>query len=222
MARRRWLIPLAAVGASLLYRRLQRNAEQTAAGTSWEFTGPMARLYDLFSSAIDSFYARIARRLTDTTSSGQVLDVGCGPGRLAVHLARQAPGLTVTGIDISSDMIELARRRAEVSNLSDRVHFQVADVGALPFPDNQFDLVVSTLSLHHWPDPVRGLVEIRRVLKPAGQACIYDVADWILRLTHHGVGLANVLAQSPFASEAIEPVWSVGPLPLVRSFCLGR
>jgi len=183
----------------------------------------MARLYDLlFSSPIDGFYARIARRLTETIPSGQALDVGCGPGRLAVHLARQAPDLTVTGIDISPDMVELAKRRAEAAKLSDRVHFEVADVGALPFPDHQFDLVVSTMSLHHWRDPARGLTEIRRVLKASGQACIYDVADWILRLTHHGTGLAEVLAESPFASEASQPVWSVGPVPLVRSFCLGR
>jgi ubiquinone/menaquinone biosynthesis C-methylase UbiE len=183
----------------------------------------MARLYDLlFASFIDGFYARIAQRLTAITPAWQVLDVGCGPGRLAVHLARQAPDLTVTGVDILPEMIKLARRRSEAWNLSARVHFQVADVSALPFRDNQFDLVVSTLSLHHWPDPVRGLAEIRRVLKPGGKACIYDLADWIFRLTHHGVRPAEILTESPFASEAIEPVWTVGPVPLVTGFSLGR
>jgi ubiquinone/menaquinone biosynthesis C-methylase UbiE len=183
----------------------------------------MATVYDqLFSQLLDGFYARIARGLAAMMSSGEVLDVGCGPGRLAIHLAWQAPSLTVTGIDISPEMIELARRRAEASGLSDRVHFQVADAAALPFPDHQFDRVVSTLSLHHWTEPVRGLAEIRRVLKPTGRAYIYDVAGWIFQLTHHGVPQARILAESPFAGEGIESVWSVGPVPVVIRFSFGR
>jgi len=128
----------------------------------------------------------------------------------------------VTGIDISPDMIELADRRAEAWKLSDRVRFQMADVSALPFPDNQFDLVVSTLSLHHWRDPVSGLAEVRRVLRPGGKASIYDVAGWILGLTHHGSRVSKILTQSSPGCEAIEPVWSVGPVPLVTGFCLGQ
>lgn len=223
MARRLWFVPVAAVGAVLLYRSFRRGSVRLMAEPSWEFSGFRATLYDLvFSSIIDGFYARIARGLTATTPTGRILDVGCGPGRLAAHLARQTRDLTVTGIDISPEMIELARRRAEEANLSDRVRFQVADVGALPFPDNEFDLVVSTLSLHHWADPTRGLAEMRRVLKPAGKAYIYDLADWIFRLTHHGVPLAKILAGGPFASEATEPIWSLGSVPLVKGFALGR
>jgi len=221
MGRRYWLVPVGAIGAALLYRRLRRGCVHMA-GNSWEFSGPMARLYDLVTSPADAFYARIARRSTAEALSGQVLDVGCGPGRLAMHIARQAPGLTVTGIDISPDMIELARRRAEAWNLSNRVRFQVADVGALPFPDSHFDLVVSTFSLHHWRDHARGLAEVCRVLKPAGKACIYDLADWILRLTHHGGRASRILAESSLACEAIEPVWSVGAVPLVTGFRLGH
>ena len=222
MARRYWLVPLGAVGAALLCRRLRRGSVQKSAASPWEFSGPMARVYDLVTSPADAFYARIARRSTAGSPSGQVLDVGCGPGRLVVHIARQVPGLMVTGIDVSPDMIELARRRAEAWNLSARVRFEVADVGALPFPDSHFDLVVSTFSLHHWRDPARGLAEVRRVLKPAGKACIYDLADWILRLTHHGGRAAIILAESPLACGATEPVWSLGSVPLVTGFCLGH
>jgi ubiquinone/menaquinone biosynthesis C-methylase UbiE len=223
MIRRFWLVPLLAIGAVLLYRRLRPSAASEATKGSWEFSGPMATAYDLLSSlALDSLYKRIARRVIETIPSGKVLDVGCGPGRLAVHLAREAPGLTVTGIDISPDMIALAMQRATATNLTDRLDFQVADVGALPFPDNEFDLVVSTLSLHHWPDPVRGLAEIRRVLKPNGQAYIYDLADWISRLTHHGLPQSTVLAEAPFVREAIGTIWSVGSVPVVTGFRLGR
>jgi len=221
--RRRWLVPLAALGAILLYRRLRRGSASETPTSSWEFSGPMASLYDLvFSPAIDGVYERIARQVVEATPSGKILDVGCGPGRLAIHLVQETPGVIVTGVDISPDMIALARRRAQESDLTDRLDFQVADVGALPFPDNAFDLVVSTLSLHHWPDPVRGLAEIRRVLKPTGQAYIYDVADWIFRLTHHGIPQTTILAKAPFAFEPIEAVWSVGSVPIVTGFRLGR
>jgi SAM-dependent methyltransferase len=73
--------------------------------------------------------------------------------------------------------------------------------------------VVSTLSLHHWPDPTRGLAEIRRVLRPAGEARIDDVADWIPRLAHHGARLATIFAKSPFVSEPGEIVRSWDPCP---------
>jgi len=223
VGRRRLLVPLAMIGAVLVYRSVRRRPTQETARSSCEFSGPMARLYDLFfSTALDGFYQRIARRVTETMTNGKALDVGCGPGRLSLHLARTTPGLAVTGIDISPDMIALARRRAAAVNLKDRLDFQVADVGSLPFPENEFDLVVSTLSMHHWPDPVRGLAEIRRVLKPTGRAYIYDLADWILRLTHHGVPGATILAEAPFASESIGAIWSVGPVPVATGFCLGR
>ncbi len=223
MASRRWMVPLVVAGAVLLYRRIRHSAASERAKIPWEFSGPMARLYDLlFSSVIDRFYERVARHVTRTTPAGKILDVGCGPGRLSMHLANATSGLTVTGIDISPDMIELAKQRAGGSILTRRLDFQVADVCDLPFPENEFDLVVSTLSMHHWPDPVRGLAEIRRVLKPTGQAYIYDVADWFLRLTHHGTSHREIMSEAPFVIKEIGTEWSVGRVPLVTRFALGR
>lgn len=82
--------------------------------------------------------------------------------------------------------------------------------------------VVSLAQLHHWPDPASGLAEVRRVLKPDGRAYIYDLADWILSLTHHGVRQSKIVGESPLALEAIEPVLSLGSVPLVTRFCLQR
>ena len=85
--------------------------------------------------------------------------------------------LDVTGLDLDSSMIERARgnavRRAKAGERQPT--FVVGDAAALPFEDQSFDAVVSTLSVHHWDDPGAGLAEIARVLKPGGRALIWDL-----------------------------------------------
>jgi ubiquinone/menaquinone biosynthesis C-methylase UbiE len=105
------------------------------------------------------------RRATALTSQGQAADLGCGPGYLVVELARQAPGLHVTGVDLSDEMLAAAERFASRAGLGDSVAFRKGDAAEIPFPDASLDLVVSTLSLHHWSDPVAVLDEIARVLR---------------------------------------------------------
>ena len=72
----------------------------------------------------------------------------------------------------------IARARANASRTRNggerRPSFLVGDVAALPFPDESFDLVVSTMSMHHWADPTAGLAEIDRVLRPDARALIWD------------------------------------------------
>ena len=110
-------------------------------------------------------------------------------------------------------MVERAARRATGAGLSERVRFEVGDVGALPLSDGEFDGVVSTLSLHHWPDPVRGLSEIHRVLKPGGEARIYDLAHWLWRPARGGEQLAQLAAASPFGGGELEVVRWPGSVP---------
>nr|WP_289230774.1 methyltransferase domain-containing protein [Candidatus Korarchaeum cryptofilum] len=81
------------------------------------------------------------------------------------------PGSEVIGIDVSEDMIRIARKNAEGKN----VKFLVGDANKMPFEDDSFDLVVSTGSLHHWRNPVNVLNEIYRVLRPGRKALIYDL-----------------------------------------------
>lgn len=128
-----------------------------------------------------------------------VLDVGCGTGTLALACARQAgPDARVFGIDASDEMIARARRKARGT----QVQFVLGTVEALPFEDARFDLVFSTLMLHHLPRPAREACarEARRVLRPGGRfiACDFQTparqASGILsRLHRHGgVPLAQV------------------------------
>ena len=117
----------------------------------------------------------VARRAVAMVQAGQAADLGCGPGHLAIKLVQAAPGLQVTGIDLSGEMLAEAGRHARRSGLEDRIDFRKGDVAQIPFPDGSLDLVVSTLSLHHWSDPVGALDEIARVLRPGGAFLIFDL-----------------------------------------------
>jgi ubiquinone/menaquinone biosynthesis C-methylase UbiE len=106
-----------------------------------------------------------------------VLDVGCGTGTLAIAAQRRVgPGGAVHGIDASPEMIVRARRKAVKAGVD--VVFQTAVVEALPYPDARFDVVLSTLMLHHLPQPARQqcVREIRRVLRPGGRLLAVDFA----------------------------------------------
>jgi SAM-dependent methyltransferase len=131
---------------------------------------------------LGSLFARIAADVAALAPDrAQVLEVGCGPGRLSIRLARRH-GLDVTGLDLDPAMIERARANADRSGngTGNRPSFLVGDVASLAFPDGSFDLVVSTLSMHHWTDPTAGLTEIGRVLRPGARALVWDFRPGVL------------------------------------------
>jgi SAM-dependent methyltransferase len=100
-----------------------------------------------------------------------VLDVGCGPGTITTDFARRvAPG-RVVGVDLASETIAEARHRAEGL---DNIEFRVADAHRLPVPDAAFDIVNAHQVLHHLPDPVAALVEMRRACRPGGVVAARD------------------------------------------------
>ena len=104
-----------------------------------------------------------------------VLDVGCGTGSLAIAAKRQVGSRgSVHGIEPSEEMIARARKKARNAGLE--IAFQNAYAQSLPFPDGKFDVVLSTLMLHHLPRPARQELpaEIRRVLKPGGRVLVID------------------------------------------------
>jgi ubiquinone/menaquinone biosynthesis C-methylase UbiE len=104
-----------------------------------------------------------------------VLDVGCGTGTLAIAAKKRVGRLgTVRGIDPSATMIARAKSKADRSGIE--VLFEQAIVEALPFPDGRFDLVTSTVMLHHLPRDARQACasEMRRVVKPGGRVFVAD------------------------------------------------
>ena len=148
-----------------------------------------ARLYDLGTSLLS--FGRLSalhRRVVDLAaiaSGERILDVGCGPGRLAILAATIAgPAGEACGIDPAPEMVELARRRAARAGV--RARFDVGAIEALPYPDGHFHVVLSSLMLHHLPDELkrRGLREVCRVLRPAGRLVAVDFAA----TPGHGLG----------------------------------
>jgi len=113
--------------------------------------------------------------LARVQSGESILDVGCGTGSLAIA-AKHRVGAAgqVYGVDASSEMIGRASKKARKRGID--VVFQQAIAEALPFPDAQFDVVLSTVMLHHLPRPAREACarEMRRVVKPGGRVLAVD------------------------------------------------
>jgi ubiquinone/menaquinone biosynthesis C-methylase UbiE len=117
----------------------------------------------------------VAAQALALCSTGEAADLGCGSGQLAIELAQAAPDLRVTGIDLSYTLLSEALHNAAEAGLAHRVDFRTGDAAAAPFDDASLDLVVSTLSLHHWSDPVTVLDETARILRPGGSFVIFDL-----------------------------------------------
>jgi ubiquinone/menaquinone biosynthesis C-methylase UbiE len=139
--------------------------------------------YDLMGWFVDTFLFRGQWRelrlntinLASIQPGEQVLDVGCGTGTLALIVARCAGRAgRVVGVDPSTEQIFRARSKAARRNVP--VEFQIGVIEHLAFPDQTFDVVLSTLMMHHLPAPLKrqGLPEIARVLKPGGRLIIAD------------------------------------------------
>lgn len=100
-----------------------------------------------------------------------LLDVGCGPGNITADLAARIEGGSTLGIDLSDEVVRLARESHRgVANLE----FAVGDVYALDAPDESYDLVFAHQVLQHLSDPVRAFGELRRVLRPGGLLAARD------------------------------------------------
>ncbi len=106
---------------------------------------------------------------------GRLLDVGCGPGGIALKIARRCPSLEVVGVDRASRMVASARAEAAAGGLGSRAAFSVGDGNSLPFPAASFNYLLSNSVLHHLENPVAVFNEMRRVARPGASILIRDL-----------------------------------------------
>ena len=121
------------------------------------------------------FFDRVHNRVLDLvrveSAPGDIVDVGCGTGRLLRKIHKRWPSARLTGVDPAEGMVKKARQMMPDST------FMVSPAESIPLPDTSADLVFSTTSFHHWSDQVQGIREIRRVLRPGGQFYLADIAS---------------------------------------------
>ncbi len=132
----------------------------------------------------------------------RVLDVGCGNGFLIIEAAKRLTTGRATGIDLwkaeaGEQSAEIASRNAHLEGVADRVEIRNADARQMPFGDRTFDVIVSSLMLHHAggsTDRNAVLEEMLRVLKPGGTILLYDALPFIAGASKflRGNGLPNV------------------------------
>jgi demethylmenaquinone methyltransferase/2-methoxy-6-polyprenyl-1,4-benzoquinol methylase/phosphoethanolamine N-methyltransferase len=178
IAKRLVLFGLATIGLLALAAKMRHTTASAPHTAGRVLHG--ARWYDLFGTVISFGRDKAIRgkliELAAPAPGEEVLDVGCGTGTLALALEASMGTAEVHGIDASPEMIGVAREKAAKAGAD--IDFQVALIEAIPFPDATFDLVTSSLMLHHLPDDLkrRGFDEIRRVLKPGGRFMAMDFA----------------------------------------------
>jgi ubiquinone/menaquinone biosynthesis C-methylase UbiE len=117
----------------------------------------------------------VGRALELAPARGAVLDVGTGPGEIAVLLASRARGIKVLAIDLGEHMLNMARDNVARAGLGDRVEIARADAKETGQPEGAFDMVISNSLVHHIPEPREFLAEVKRVLKPGGGLFIKDL-----------------------------------------------
>lgn len=127
---------------------------------------------------IDEVETQLAFSMFKPEPSMKVLDVGCGTGNFSVKLAQQ--GCQITGIDISAEMLKIAREKARQNPVL-VMEFKVMDFNQLDFDDESFDAAFSMTAFEFAQDPAHGYGEMFRVLKPGGQLLIGVIGkdgDW--------------------------------------------
>ena len=127
----------------------------------------IAHTYDCLNRVMTLGLDRCWRKYAVRRLQGDVLDVACGTGDMVVEL--QKHGCTVTGIDLSEEMLSIAKTKAPAT-------YMISDAEQLPFPDDTFDAVTCAFGVRNFVHLEQGLSEMLRVLKPGGRMVILELA----------------------------------------------
>jgi ubiquinone/menaquinone biosynthesis C-methylase UbiE len=150
---------------------MMTNNENVFKKKSTNYFNKKAAVYDQSSSMRISpdLMSVLLNKLTSYPQPYSLLDIGCGTGVMLAQLPNRI-NASLAGLDISPEMLAVARKK-----IDGEVDLRIGDSESLPWKPATFDVVICTLSFHHYPNPGQALSEMRRVLKPGGMVLLADI-----------------------------------------------
>jgi len=183
---------------------------------------PVAQQYDRWAAVYDQLWQRYVNQTVPLLEAWarvepdeRVLDVGCGTGAFEERLVKAGAAGDVVGVDLSPNMLRQARAKlAEAPTLA----FQQADVHALPFDNDGFDVAVSASTFHYFEDPDQALMEIAHVLRPGGRLVVLDWCQdfWMCRTMDAVLRVADPAYQRCFTLDEVRSFVHRSPLTWAR------
>lgn len=131
----------------------------------------ISRFYDVMETMVETRYHPWREMLWAKVNGTEVLEIGVGTGK---NMSYYPNGAHVSGIDLTPGMLKQARRKAYTLGFDSNVDLQLGDAQALEFPDSSFDTALATFVFCSVPDPVLGLQEMMRVVKPGGKVLLLE------------------------------------------------
>lgn len=122
---------------------------------------------------VNTAFAKRAIQLAP--SIAKVLDAGTGTARIPILICQECPQWQIIGIDLAESMLQIGLKNVQEASLEQQVTLELVDAKQLPYPDGQFDMVISNSLIHHLPNPAPFLQELKRILKPTGAILIRDL-----------------------------------------------
>ncbi|HEU5376334.1 MAG TPA: methyltransferase domain-containing protein [Ktedonobacteraceae bacterium] len=163
-------------------------------GSTYERSWMQRRLFDPVHSAV-------LQQAASRFKPANVLDIGCGSGRLLRKAHDFWPEAHLSGVDPAQNMLEVAR------HLTPGVRFSIGSGEALPLEDASVDLAFSTISFHHWRDQAAGMREVARVLRPGGSFLLADFTlptwlTWLYPRVHSAAQMRALFEQAGLDVQA--------------------
>ena len=193
---------------------IRERITETHEGIQDEFT---VEVYDRFLKRMrDKGWMETDQIIKSGINQGSALEIGPGPGYLGLEWLKKTERTRLTGLEISSNMIEVAEKNAREYKLEARIDYIEGDAQKMPLDDNLFDGVFANGSLHEWSNPEEIFNEIHRVLKPGGLYFISDLRrdinpfiKWFMKIITKPKELRPGLVTSFNAAYIVDEVKSI-------------